>query len=96
MVSIHVDFEGGLQTDFNAPNGLDVTVGSGMTVGELPKFLVEKYIGDYQKIRFINKDGEVLPGVLVMINDVDSAINGMDYVLNEKDTITFISTLHGG
>lgn len=96
MVSIHVDFEGGLQTDFNAPNGLDVTVSAGTTVASLPAFLVSKFIGAYDKIRFTDKAGDVLPGVLIMVNDVDSALCGMDHALEEGDTVTFISTLHGG
>jgi ubiquitin related modifier 1 len=37
------------------------------------------------------------PGILVLINDADWEIVGMeDYSLEDNDTITFISTLHGG
>ncbi|KAG8754905.1 Ubiquitin- modifier 1 [Serendipita sp. 396] len=43
-------------------------------------------------------DGEtVRPGILVLINDVDWELEGEgDYILQPKDEIVFISTLHGG
>ncbi|KAH0790607.1 ubiquitin-related modifier [Histomonas meleagridis] len=96
MVLVHIDFEGGLQTDFNAPNGIDLEVEEGTRIEQLPKILVDKYIEDPSKIRFTDSNGNVLPGVLIMVNDIDAAIEGVDSVLSEKDTITFISTLHGG
>ena len=37
------------------------------------------------------------PGILVLINEVDWELEGtLDYTLQPGDTITFISTLHGG
>lgn len=37
------------------------------------------------------------PGVLVLVNDVDWELeNTTEYVLEKKDQISFISTLHGG
>ncbi|XP_008803246.1 ubiquitin-related modifier 1 homolog 2-like [Phoenix dactylifera] len=39
----------------------------------------------------------VRPGVLVLINDCDWELCGsLDAVLEEKDVVVFISTLHGG
>ena len=39
----------------------------------------------------------VRPGILVLINDADWQLyDEIDYKLVDKDTITFISTLHGG
>ncbi|KAF8700737.1 hypothetical protein HU200_034091 [Digitaria exilis] len=43
------------------------------------------------------KGDSVRPGVLVLINDCDWEIcGGLDAVLEEKDVVVFISTLHGG
>jgi len=37
------------------------------------------------------------PGILVLINDCDWELeDGLEYVLHDRDTIVFISTLHGG
>ncbi|KAG6557274.1 hypothetical protein Mapa_001201 [Marchantia paleacea] len=43
------------------------------------------------------KEKSVRPGVLVLINDCDWELCGTtEAVLEEKDTVVFISTLHGG
>jgi len=40
---------------------------------------------------------DVRPGILVLINEADWELMGQtDYILEEGDTVTFISTLHGG
>ncbi|XP_017563679.1 ubiquitin-related modifier 1 isoform X2 [Pygocentrus nattereri] len=39
----------------------------------------------------------VRPGILVLINDADWELMGeLEYQLQDKDNIVFISTLHGG
>ncbi|KAL4218902.1 Ubiquitin-related modifier 1 [Mactra antiquata] len=39
----------------------------------------------------------VRPGILVLINDADWELMGeLDYSIQNKDKIVFISTLHGG
>ena len=39
----------------------------------------------------------VRPGILVLVNDTDWELLGeLDYEIHPKDTISFISTLHGG
>lgn len=39
----------------------------------------------------------VRPGILVLVNDADWELVGeLDYILENNDTIVFISTLHGG
>lgn len=39
----------------------------------------------------------VRPGILVLVNDTDWELLGeLDYELQSKDCISFISTLHGG
>ncbi|KAJ1525497.1 hypothetical protein ONE63_010306 [Megalurothrips usitatus] len=39
----------------------------------------------------------VRPGILVLVNDADWELLGqLDYEIEAKDTILFISTLHGG
>ncbi|KAI8642994.1 ubiquitin-related modifier 1 [Parasitella parasitica] len=45
---------------------------------------------------FVEKD-TVRPGILVLINNVDWVIHDeLEYELQDKDEIVFISTLHGG
>ncbi|KAL4360474.1 hypothetical protein GQ457_04G032070 [Hibiscus cannabinus] len=43
------------------------------------------------------KGVSVRPGVLVLVNDCDWELSGqLDTILEEKDVVVFISTLHGG
>ncbi|XP_050237673.1 ubiquitin-related modifier 1 homolog 2 isoform X2 [Mercurialis annua] len=43
------------------------------------------------------KGDSVRPGVLVLVNDCDWELSGLlDTVLQAKDVVVFISTLHGG
>ena len=37
------------------------------------------------------------PGILVLVNDCDwELVGGIEYTVEDKDSLTFISTLHGG
>lgn len=37
------------------------------------------------------------PGILVLINDADWELEGEEeYILQERDNVLFVSTLHGG
>ncbi|KAG7644422.1 Molybdopterin synthase/thiamine biosynthesis sulfur carrier beta-grasp [Arabidopsis suecica] len=43
------------------------------------------------------KGDTVRPGVLVLVNDCDWELSGqLDTVIEDKDVVVFISTLHGG
>ena len=95
-ITIKVDFEGGLENDFNARDGIKVEISEGMKLNELPLFLSKKYLNPSKPTRFIDSNGTLLPGILVMINEVDSEIDGTDVVLEKNDNVTYISTLHGG
>ncbi|CAO3656580.1 unnamed protein product [Mucor fragilis] len=49
-----------------------------------------------KKDLFVEKD-TVRPGILVLINNVDWELcDELEYELEDKDEIVFISTLHGG
>jgi molybdopterin converting factor small subunit len=96
MAAIRVLFEGGLQNDFNAPTGVNLNVPAGTTLGALPSILAAQFIDPARPIRFLGPNGGVVPGILIMINDVDSEIEGLNVELKNGDVVTFISTLHGG
>ncbi|PWN88687.1 ubiquitin-related modifier 1 [Acaromyces ingoldii] len=45
----------------------------------------------------VEGDGNVRPGILVLINDADWELEGeMAYEVQDGDHVCFISTLHGG
>ncbi|KAF9120947.1 Ubiquitin- modifier 1 [Mortierella sp. 14UC] len=46
---------------------------------------------------FIGTDGSVRSGILVLVNGADWELEGeLEYELEDRDEIVFISTLHGG
>ena len=93
-MEIKVEFEGGLQSDFEAPDGITVTVPEGTKLGQLAAIVAEK--APKKPVRFVGADGNVVLGILVMLNGVDSEVQGLDTVLKSGDQVTYISTLHGG
>lgn len=96
MISVNINFEGGLDVDFKAPTGLKLSVDEGTLLKNAPTLLADKYLSQSSRGNFITDDGSVRPGILVMINEVDSELEEPDAVLKNGDNITFISTLHGG
>ncbi|KAF8248867.1 ubiquitin related modifier 1, partial [Wilcoxina mikolae CBS 423.85] len=75
---------------------IDPSTNAATTIGYLVHHLVDNLMADKRKELFV-VDGAVRPGILVLINDADWELEGEDaYVLQEGDTVLFVSTLHGG
>ncbi|KAK6457599.1 ubiquitin-like protein [Scheffersomyces xylosifermentans] len=67
------------------------------TVKDLIENITKTIIADPKDIPVFIEDDTVRPGILVLINDTDWELEGMeDYVLESGDVFTFTSTLHGG
>lgn len=65
------------------------------TFPELLKVIESKLIKE--RVELFVLDGKIRPGILVLINDTDWEVTGGDKtVIEDKDSIVFISTLHGG
>ena len=63
------------------------------------KALIEHIRKHHMKLKEEIKvlSGSVRPWIIVMINDCDWELEGgLDYEVQDKDVIAFISTLHGG
>jgi len=74
-----------------------VQVEDGSNFRELTQHLVEHLLKDRKDEDVFIEDGSIRPGILVLINDTDWELEGEDeYELQDKDLITFTSTLHGG
>ncbi|ODA84097.1 hypothetical protein RJ55_02615 [Drechmeria coniospora] len=62
----------------------------------LIRHLCEHVMKDTRQELFV-LDGNVRPGILVLINDADWELEGEEtYELKAGDNILFVSTLHGG
>ena len=93
-------FKAGIEESFGNQkhHEIDLPSESGeITITDLFDFMRDKMLqGDPSKF-FDEDDNCVRPGILVLINGVDWEISGrMESVLKEKDSVLFISTLHGG
>lgn len=50
-----------------------------------------------ERLDLFMQGDSVRPGILVLVNDTDWELLGeLDYEIQPKDAISFISTLHGG
>lgn len=96
--NINLDFSGGLQLLFKEQKFI-VTIEDAdnkFNINNLVNELKDKYLIKNPEL-FLGEDKKLRPGILVFINDADWELEGCeDYVINNNDRISFISTLHGG
>nr|GMD29842.1 ubiquitin-related modifier 1 homolog 2 [Ipomoea batatas] len=101
-MQLTLEFGGGLELLCNSVKTHNVSVEP--QDGEQKCQLTMKYLLSWVRTNLIKERPEmfmkgdtVRPGVLVLVNDTDWELSGqLDTVLEEKDVIVFISTLHGG
>ncbi len=95
MSNIKVEFNGGLELIFkNKQLSLQINREQ-FTLQDLVDEL-KTHIKERPEF-FLTKEGKVRPGVLVLINDSDWELFDKEHTsLSNNDTVSFISTLHGG
>jgi len=96
MDSITLNFGGGAEILFGGVKELKIKIRKGWKVSNLLRWMKEHLIKERPELLILN-DNDVRPGILVLINDTDwELLEKVEYVLEPNDTVTFISTLHGG
>ncbi|KAI6173027.1 Ubiquitin-related modifier 1-like protein [Aphelenchoides besseyi] len=94
---LSVTFSGGSEVIFGDKRHHEIDVADDLDVGELIDWISSELVVDKSKTGLLFLDGDVRPGILVLVNDVDWEITGgLRTRLTNKDNVTFISTLHGG
>ena len=97
-LNITLEFSGGAELLFDNQKRIKVSLEKQeekWTIRSLIMYINDNLIQE-RKADFMSGD-TVRPGILVLINDEDWELHYKeDYELEEKDVITFISTLHGG
>lgn len=95
---VTVEFGGGTELLFDKQKSLELELpasGQVWTISRLIRHLCDNYIKE--RVELFANGGKVRPGILVLVNETDyELLGGEDYTLKDKDTILFISTLHGG
>ncbi|KAE8583352.1 hypothetical protein XENTR_v10020489 [Xenopus tropicalis] len=98
LVSLLLEFGGGAELLFDGIKQHQVTLPNQSNPWDIRQLLVwirHNLLKERPEL-FIQGD-TVRPGILVLINDADWELMGeLDYQLEDKDNIVFISTLHGG
>lgn len=99
-IKVKVEFLGGLDVISSSVREHKCTIPyeeGEATVKELIDHITKTVITDPKDIPVFIEDGTVRPGILVLINDTDWELEGMEeYVIESGDVFTFTSTLHGG
>ncbi|OIR58795.1 MAG: ubiquitin-related modifier 1 [Amphiamblys sp. WSBS2006] len=73
----------------------DMCLEGGSTMGCLLEKLGERC--DAERRHLFTTDGDISPGVLVLVNDADWVLEGgLGYQPQSGDRIAFVFTLHGG
>lgn len=100
MIKVKVEFLGGLDVISNhvRVHKVELPFEEGeATMMDLVSHVAKTLITDEKDIPVFLEDGTVRPGILVLINDTDWELEGMEeYVVELGDVFTFTSTLHGG
>ncbi|OBA19987.1 ubiquitin-related modifier 1 [Metschnikowia bicuspidata var. bicuspidata NRRL YB-4993] len=100
MIKVKVEFLGGLDVISNGIREHKVTLDGeegDVLMGDLIKHVTATIVCDPKDIPVFIEEDTVRPGILVLINDTDWELEGMeDYVVEAGDVFTFTSTLHGG
>ncbi|QLL33978.1 hypothetical protein HG536_0F03030 [Torulaspora globosa] len=98
MVSVTVEFLGGLDVIVNKQRIHQVQIDEeGVDMKRLISYIADQMITNKNDVEVFLEDGSVRPGILTLINDTDWELEGGEgYLLEDKDVISFTSTLHGG
>ncbi|KAI7900987.1 ubiquitin-related modifier 1 [Cokeromyces recurvatus] len=100
-LTINVEFSGGMELLFQNVNKHTINFPTTNSSGQPSNlqdliFYIRDNMMTEKKDLFVEKD-TVRPGILVLINNVDWELcDELEYELQNKDEIVFISTLHGG
>ncbi|XP_070498288.1 ubiquitin-related modifier 1 homolog [Chironomus tepperi] len=96
-MDITLDFGGGAEVLFNNIKKRELKLDDGQkwTIRSFLQYMKDNLLTD--RLELFMQGESVRPGILVLVNDTDWELLGeLDYEIQPKDTISFISTLHGG
>lgn len=95
-INIKISLTGGLELLFQKRRTFQVSVDADSRLCSLITLLADRECDSSRRDVFL-QDGTVRPGILVLVNDADWELEGEgEYVLQDRDEILFVSTLHGG
>ena len=94
-MKVKIEFSGGLELMFDKKKNIDLEMKDDAILSDVIEELRKNHLKDKEEM-FI-QNGTVRPGIIVLINDTDWELcDNEQYKVEGNDTISFISTLHGG
>lgn len=94
-INVTVLFGGGAEILMGGLREKMIEIPEGYKMSDLISWMKDNLIQERPEL--LIKDDDVRPGILVLINDTDwEILDKTEYLLENDDKITFISTLHGG
>ncbi|VDN20720.1 unnamed protein product [Gongylonema pulchrum] len=101
VLNLKVGFYGGAESLFDMQKEHSVTLpASGpVSIADLLRYIKESMLLDKSRSHLLldKECKNVSPGILVLINDRDWELaDGPRTILSEGDSVTFISSIHGG
>ena len=94
-MKVKIEFSGGLELMFDKKKIIDIEIKDDAILSDVIEELRKNHLKEKEEM-FI-QNGTVRPGIIVLINDTDWELcDNEQYKVEVKDTISFISTLHGG
>jgi ubiquitin related modifier 1 len=75
-MKLNLIFSGGSEVLFDNKREHEVDVSSGITIKRLLSWILDNLIKDKDRSDLLITDGDVRPGILVLVNDTDYEITG--------------------
>ena len=100
-LKLHIEFAGGAELLFDKKKTHDIELptsepnAEAWSLRRLIAWIRDNLLKERPELFVLGET--VRPGILVLVNNTDWEILGeLDYVLQDGDSVVFISTLHGG
>jgi ubiquitin related modifier 1 len=95
-MKVNIEFSGGLELMFESKKKIELIFEEReYQLRDIIEELRAKHLKDREEL-FV-QGGTVRPGIIVLVNDTDwELLDADDYKVQPNDTVSFISTLHGG
>ena len=94
-MKVKIEFSGGLELMFDKKKNIDLEMKDDAILSDVIEELRANHLKEKEEM-FI-QNGTVRPGIIVLINDTDWELcDNEQYKVEANDTVSFISTLHGG
>jgi len=99
-MKVNIEFSGGLELMFESKKKIELNFEESKEREEIKlKDVIEELRKSHLKDKeeMFYQGGTVRPGIIVLVNDTDwELLDADEYTVLPNDTVSFISTLHGG